>query len=455
MQITVAFHTLGCKVNRYETDAAEQAFRAAGYEVRAFDDVADVYVINTCTVTGEADRKSRQFLRQAKTRNPDAVVVAMGCHVELCDASAYADILIGTRDKLRAVELTERKMNERRDRQCSEEPEPVRDVALTADEFEEMGAVVSREETRAYIKVEDGCNRFCSYCAIPLARGRVRSRAEAAVLRETEGLAENGFQEIVLTGIHVCSYGLDRGQPSDALIDLCAKIAAADAARQTPDGADPLRRIRRIRLGSLEPQSLTDVFISKAAAIPQLCPHFHVSLQSGSDSVLRRMNRLYTTQEYAAILQEIRRRIPRAKITTDIITGFPGETEEEHRQTVEFCRSMDFLDIHVFKFSERKGTRAASMEGKVDARIVAERSRELLALARGLKREHLQRAVGERFEVLVEKVGEGIAEGYTENYIPAKILLPSAENDALPGSIVTVRATGFDGECMIAVPHPF
>ena len=437
---SVAFHTLGCKVNRYETDAIAQTFMDAGYEVKAFGDAADVYVINTCTVTSEADRKSRQFLRQAKHRNPGAVIVAMGCHVELGDASSYADILVGNKDKIKVIDLVEQRLAEGSGAPQKASGSFSAHSIDSVSEYEEMGDVTSQEETRAYIKIEDGCNNFCSYCAIPLARGRVRSRDESAVIREAEGLVRRGFREVVLTGIHVCSYGADRLQESDALIDLCGRLSK-------------IEELERIRLGSLEPQSLTERFIRKAAGIDVLCPHFHISLQSGSDSVLRRMNRHYSTDDYERTVASIRQWIPMAAITTDVITGFPGETEEEHHQTMDFCRRIHFLDIHVFRFSERKGTKAAAMTPKVDAGTSAARSRELLALALESRQDIIRQAVGSSFRVLVEKTSEHSVSGYTENYIPATVLLPagaaSSEAPAV-GSILSVRAVAHDGESITA-----
>jgi len=451
MEKSVAFHTLGCKVNRYETDAVAQTFIDAGYQIKPFDDTADVYVINTCTVTGEADRKSRQFLRQAKTRNPGALVVAMGCHVELSDASAYADILVGNKDKIKVVERVEKKRSEWNTIKSdiinttppdTADPESFQPID-TVHEFEEMGDVTSQEETRAYIKIEDGCNNFCSYCAIPLARGRVRSREESAILKEVKGLAGNGFQEIVLTGIHVCSYGADRGLESDALIDLTEKLSKIEG-------------LKRIRLGSLEPQSLTEKFIQKASKIDILCPHFHLSLQSGSDAVLKRMNRRYTTGQYEQIVDNLKTWIPSAAITTDVIVGFPGETEEEHRQTMDFCEKIDFLDIHVFKYSERKGTKAAGMSLKVDGKTAILRSKELISLAQKMKERHFARSIGSRFRVLIEKIDDNGATGYTENYISAKILpagiaptgtsagLKKFPESAIVGSIVEVEAVQYD-----------
>lgn len=441
MKKSVAFHTLGCKVNRYETDAVAKTFSDAGFQIKSFDDAADVYVINTCTVTGEADRKSRQFLRQAKKRNPNALVVAMGCHVELSDASSYADILVGNKDKIKVVEMVERKLS---NLHSNDYIKPSFQSIGLVHEFEEMGMVTSQEETRAYIKIEDGCNNFCSYCAIPLARGRVRSREEASIINEVEGLVKNGYQEIVLTGIHVCSYGADRNEESDALIELTAKLSKIDG-------------LNRIRLGSLEPQSLTMKFIHKAAEIKKLCPHFHLSLQSGSETVLKRMNRHYTSNQYDQIVQDIRKSIPRATITTDVITGFPGETEEEHNQTMEFCRKINFLNMHIFKYSERKGTEAAKMASKVDAATSNRRSKELISLAQVMQEEHFKQSKGFEYEVLIEKIDEDCAYGYTENYMPAKIVIQQKEESNCKstrpfsiGSIITIESVRYDRETIIA-----
>ncbi|MHB1485612.1 MAG: tRNA (N(6)-L-threonylcarbamoyladenosine(37)-C(2))-methylthiotransferase MtaB [Saccharofermentanales bacterium] len=436
MDRTAAFHTLGCKVNRYETDAIAQTFERAGFSIKDFNESADVYVINTCTVTAEADRKSRQMLRQAKKRNPDSLVIAMGCHVEQSDASEYADILIGNDEKMKAVEIV-LKIIENRKKSHSKENPGIRNLVKTADakKFEEMGIVTSQEETRAFMKIEDGCNNFCSYCIIPYVRGRVRSRDESAILQEAQELANKGFQEIVLTGIHICSYGAENGFEKDSLIGLTEKLAA-------------IKKLRRIRFGSLEPQSITLDFILKASEIGSLCPHFHISLQSGSDSVLQRMNRHYSTNDFIKTVNMIREQIPDAMITTDIITGFPGESEEEHLQTLDFCKKADFLSMHVFKFSPRKGTKAALMTGHVDPQTINRRSKELIELAQQMKEEHFRNAAGKRFRVLVETIGPVFASGYTENYMPAKISIDdkAGTDDFMIGSIVDVTAVGYDNE---------
>lgn len=440
MKKSAAFHTLGCKVNRYETDAIAQTFMQAGFQIKDFSESADVYVINTCTVTGEADRKSRQMLRQAKKRNPDALVIAMGCHVEQSDASAYADIMVGNGEKMKTVETVMNVLETRGTPISGNITIPFSGSgkiflakAAPDDTFEEMGIVTSQDETRAFIKIEDGCNNFCSYCIIPYVRGRVRSRDESAIMQEAQELANKGFQEIVLTGIHVCSYGAENDFEKNSLIELTEKLSG-------------IKGIGRIRFGSLEPPSITPDFIAKASNIDYLCPHFHISLQSGSDTVLQRMNRRYSTHDFADIIKKLREAIPDVMVTTDIITGFPGETEYEHQQTLDFCREMRFISMHVFKYSLRKGTKAASMGNQVDPKTAARRSDELIALAQEMKEVHFRNAVGKRFSVLVETCDEEGAAGYTGNYMPAKIIFnnPKKVNDFIIGSIVEVMADRYD-----------
>lgn len=428
-----AFHTLGCKTNHYETDAIALRFVEAGFERVEFDDPADVYVINTCTVTGEADRKSRQMLRRAKRQAPDAVVVAMGCHAELSDARNYADIVIGTHGKARALELVLDYLG----LSCASQVEQAEDQAdaLNAiaqeDIFEELGIVDQQSECRAHIKIEDGCNSFCSYCAIPLARGRIRSREERAILAEAQALAAAGYREIVLTGIHVCSYGLDRGEGSHAVVALAAKLAQISG-------------IERIRLGSLEPLSITPSFIELAWDNPKLCPHFHLSLQSGSDTVLKRMNRRYTTSQFRSVAQALRKAFPDASLTTDVIVGFPGETDEEFAETLQFCREIGFARMHVFRYSPRQGTRAASMSGQVPAPVSAGRSHALQDLAEQMAAAFHLSQVGQPQSVLVETLtAHGIAEGYTAAYVPVRIEPATGLN---PGQIVTAQPVRADGQ---------
>lgn len=443
-----AFHTLGCKTNHYETDAIASQFVRAGFIRVAFDEPADVYLINTCTVTGEADRKSRQILRRARKQTPGAIVVAMGCHAELSDASAYADIVIGTRGKNRALPLVQQLQRERAQVQpghaqgiCG--PAPAAGTELSADvvpaddwseTYEELGVVDRQSETRAYIKIEDGCNAFCAYCAIPLARGRIRSRAEAAILAEARALARVGYQEIVLTGIHVCSYGADRGLPSHAVMELAAGLA------QIPG-------LARIRLGSLEPLSVTPAFIALAAANPRLCPHFHLSLQSGCDSVLARMNRRYRTADYRAVVAALRTAFPEAGLTTDVIVGFPGETEAEFAASLSFCREMAFTQMHVFRYSPRQGTRAAGLPDQVPSAVSCRRSQAMQALAAEMTRQFHQQQLGRPQNVLVETISaSGWAEGYTPAYVPVRI---RDGQQLQPGQIYTVQPEAADSEVLV------
>jgi threonylcarbamoyladenosine tRNA methylthiotransferase MtaB len=437
-QKSVAFHTLGCKVNKYETDAIARTFAESGFAIKSFREICDVYVINTCTVTSEADRKSGQFIRQAKSRNPDAIVVAMGCHIELSEVCEYADIIIGNRNKLDAVTLVKSKfqINDiQSDIVTDKDHHKLSSIEGSLQVFEDMGSVTSREETRAYIKIEDGCNKFCSYCAIPLARGRVRSRSEKSILDEAAELAKNGFKEVVLTGIHVCSYASDRNEDSDVLIDLAAKISEISG-------------IQRIRLGSLEPNSITPKFIAKMARISSICPHFHISLQSGCDAVLKNMNRHYTTSDYATVIENIRKSIPDATITTDVITGFPGESDSDHMQTMKFCRKMNFLDIHVFKYSKREGTKAAKMPDQVQSKISGERSKQLIELALEMRKMHFKKAVGTRRRILVESIRNDYAHGHTEDYIPAQVLIKNV-SDIIIGEIYECIVTGFNDDSII------
>lgn len=442
-----AFHTLGCKTNHYETDAIARRFTDAGFERVDFAEPADVYLINTCTVTGEADRKSRQMLRRAKRQSPDAVVVAMGCHAELSDASAYADIVIGTQGKSRALELVQAYLDTRDNPLATSHDAPSLDVSAVTGQrasgltapgewvFEEFGVVDRQSECRAQIKIEDGCNSFCSYCAIPFARGRIRSREEAAVLQEAQALAKAGYREVVLTGIHVCSYGLDRGEGSEAVMVLANKIAAIEG-------------IERIRLGSLEPLSITPAFIAEASRNPKLCPHFHLSLQSGSDTVLKRMNRRYTTVQFRAVAAALREAFPACSLTTDIIVAFPGETEAEFDETYAFCAEMGFARMHIFRYSPRQGTAAAAMPSQVDAATSAERSQRLQTLADTLAANFHTACLASEQEVLVEThLADGRAEGYTAAYVPVRI---QPGQTLEPGQIYRVRPLRANAEFLLA-----
>ncbi len=384
-----AFHNLGCKVNSYETEAMQQQLQEAGYEIVPFAPGADVYVINTCSVTNVADRKSRQMLHRAKKMNPEAVVVAAGCYVqaagkELADKDEAVDIVIGNDRKGELPEILERHFREHE----GEKEIYLKDIG-SSGEYEELHVDRISDHTRAFIKVQDGCNQFCSYCIIPYTRGRVRSRRPEAVVEEIRGLAAQGYKEAVLTGIHLSSYGTDFSG-NMGLMELIEAVHGIEG-------------IERIRLGSLEPRLITEESAARLAGFEKLCPHFHLSLQSGCDSVLKRMNRKYTTEEYLEGCRLLRRYFDCPAITTDVIVGFPGETEEEFQQTEKFAETVQFYEMHVFKYSRRKGTRADRMDGQIPEQVKNERSDRLLKLEQEMSRRYRSQWVGKPVEVLLEE----------------------------------------------------
>ena len=404
----VYFLTLGCRVNQYETDAARRLFLDNGHENVDSPEEADVCIVNTCSVTGEADRKSSQMLRRMAKNNPDAVIVAMGCASELKNGEVPADIVIGTRDKNTVVTRVE-EFFAHRGKELTHSASHVRPEVSKSDEYHDFGTVLSPEGTRAFIKVEDGCNNFCTYCVIPYARGRVVSRSEESCLKEAEFLVSSGFKEIIVSGIHLCSYGKDQGKDILSLLELLKKI-------------DSIEGLERLRLGSLEPKSMTPEFISGLKELKHLCPHFHLSLQSGSDTVLKRMNRKYTTAEYEDRVKALRAEFPDMSLTTDIITGFPEETEEEFAETIEYAKKLGFAKIHVFPYSEREGTKAADMP-QMDMSIRKARAKRLIEVSDELASEFASSMTGKETEILIEKIeekdGRTIAEGYTGNYVRA------------------------------------
>lgn len=417
----VALHSLGCKVNAYETEAMQQLLEQAGYEIVPFDVGADIYIINTCTVTNIADRKSRQMLHRAKKLNPRALVVAAGCYVQTAEEKARQDdsidLIIGNNKKKDLISIL-------REYEEGQRAEALIDINHTR-EYEELSVDRTAEHVRAYVKVQDGCNQFCSYCIIPYARGRVRSRGIREVQREIERLSANGYQEVVLTGIHLSSYGVDlEGEDLLSLIKMVNEVPG----------------IRRIRLGSLEPRIITEKFVEALAQTEKLCPHFHLSLQSGCDTVLKRMNRRYTTEEYERGCQLLRHTFDNPALTTDVIVGFPGETEEEFSTTREFLKRIGFFQTHIFKYSRRKGTRADAMEGQLTEAQKAERSRVLLKLNEENERDYLEKQIGCRVEILVEETlelaGASYEGGHTREYCRA--VLPSEER--LTGQIVQAVA---------------
>ncbi len=412
---TAALHNLGCKVNSYETEAMQQLLEEAGYEIVSFHEKADVYIINTCSVTNIADRKSRQMLHRAKKQNPEAVVVAAGCYVqsaaEELKADLAVDVIIGNNKKQDLVPILEEYFKDRTD------SSHVIEINET-HEYERLSIHKIADHTRAFLKVQDGCNQFCSYCIIPYTRGRVRSRRPEEVVAEVRELAAAGYQEVVLTGIHLSSYGVDfKEEENENLLSLIRQVHEVDG-------------IRRIRLGSLEPRIITDDFAKALASMPKFCPHFHLSLQSGCDETLKRMNRHYTTEEYAAGCDILRRYFDNPAITTDVIVGFPGETEEEFEATKVFLERIGFYEMHIFKYSRRAGTRADRMPEQVPEQIKNVRSEALLLLEKQMSKAYRESFLGKKKTVLLEEKteigGRAYMIGHTMEYV--KAVVPYADD---------------------------
>ena len=419
----VALHNLGCKVNAYETEVMQQKFENAGYEIVPFDEVADIYVINTCTVTNIADRKSRQMLHRAKKQNKDAVVVAVGCYVQVAEEKLKdddaVDIIVGNNKKNEIVEIINKYNADKTENKA------VFDIGIQS-EFEDMMLETVKEHTRAYIKIQDGCNQFCSYCIIPYARGRIRSRKIKSILDEVKQLVSQGYKEVVLTGIHVSSYGRDFENENAGLADVIENLDAVDG-------------LERIRLSSLEPGIITEKFAETLSKSKKICPHFHLSLQSGCDATLKRMNRHYTSDEYYEKCCILRKYFDNPAITTDVKVGFPGETEEEFIKTEQFVRRVEFADMHIFKYSKRQGTKAATMENQVDDNLKNERSRKLIELAAENAEKYRSSHIGQNVSVLFEEETEinGVKywTGYTKEYIKTAVRL----EENLENKILNVR----------------
>ena len=427
--IKIAFLTLGCKVNSYETEAMQALLLAAGATIVEFHEMADIYVVNTCSVTNMADRKSRQMLHRAKKKNPEAVVVAAGCYAQTADEQAMKetgiDVIIGNNQKKQIVEILENHMAGVENKRL--------EIGKETD-YEELSLDTQVEHTRAYIKIQDGCNQFCSYCIIPYARGRIRSRKPQDVVEEVKRLAASGYQEIVLTGIHLSSYGKTSyektiDEDKQPLLELIWQINSIEG-------------IKRIRLGSLEPRIITEKFVKTLCECEKVCPHFHLSLQSGSDTVLKRMNRKYTTGEYADSVAILKKYYEAPAITTDIIVGFPQETEEEFLETMEFTKRIGFSKIHVFKYSRRKGTVADNMSGQVEENIKTERSERLMTRESSLGEEYREQFLGKEESVLFEESalvdGEVCQVGYNERYVRVAV---KTDKD-LSNQIVKVKIVG-------------
>lgn len=429
MKKKVALHNLGCKVNAYEVEAMQQLLEKAGYEIVPFTEGADVYLINTCTVTNIADRKSRQMLHKAKKMNPDAIVVAAGCYAqadtEKLKEDNAVDLILGNNQKTQIVEVLEEYEKEH--------SKQVQVIEINhTKEYEELSIEQTTEHVRAYIKVQDGCNQFCTYCIIPFARGRVRSRKIADVLREVETLASKGYKEVVLTGIHLSSYGVDFSKEErESLLSLIQAVSKVEG-------------IQRIRLGSLEPRIITEEFLEGIVATGKVCPHFHLSLQSGCNKTLKNMNRRYSAQEYAEKCELIRKYYPAPALTTDVIVGFPMETEEDFEESYEFVKNIHFYETHIFKYSRRHGTKAAAMDGQLTEAVKAQRSEKLLELHDIRAKEYEEAMIGKTIELLleeeIEEDGKMWYVGHSREYVRAVIEKTEAHQ---VNDLVEAKVTGF------------
>lgn len=426
---TVSFATLGCKVNQYETEAMANLFKESGYEVRDFADRCDIYIINTCTVTSMGDRKSRQMINRAARQNPDALIAVVGCYSQVSPDEVQkmegVGLVLGTKERSHIVEHCEDALSQKSKKML------VGDI-MKERSYEEMWVSSYSSKTRAFVKIEDGCTEFCTYCIIPYARGPVRSRSMESIVNEVTALAANGFAEIVLTGIHLSSYGKDT--KTHSLLDVIKAVS-------------DISGIKRVRLGSMEPRILTEEFVSEIARSDKMCNHFHIALQSGCDETLRRMNRKYTTSEYKAGVELLRKYFVNPAIATDIMVGFPGETEEEFKASLEFAVGLKLADAHVFAYSNRKGTKADKLAGQVPKNIRDRRSKEMISALFKTQKEYLEGLIGETREVLFEQeISPGVYEGHMTNYV--KVHLESAED--ISGQFAMVELTGIKGDAMTA-----
>lgn len=414
----VAFYTLGCKVNQYETNAMIEKFINKKYEIVDFEDMADIYIINTCTVTNMSDRKSRQIIRRAKQINPKSVLVVTGCYAQVgakeLEQIKEIDLIVGNSEKKNIVEIVENYVGTAPLGDSQNSKTNITDIN-NQKEFVDLGTTTYTDKTRAVIKVQDGCNNFCSYCIIPYAKGRVRSRNLESIITEIKAIVEKGIQEVVITGIHVASYGIDFKDRNIRLIDLLEKI-------------NQIEGLKRIRLGSLEPNIITDEFVERLKKLDKICEHFHLSLQSGCNETLKRMNRKYSTEDFEKVVKRLRNAFPNVVLTTDIIVGFPAETDEEFNTTYEYLKKIQFYKMHVFKYSQRKGTRADIMPNQIDSKIKEERSRKLIELSNNNERKFLESYIGKEVEVLFEQEDDGYIKGHTSNYILVKTKEAGIEN---------------------------
>lgn len=428
----VAFYTLGCKVNQYETNAMIERFIKENYEIVDFEELSDIYVINTCTVTNMSDRKSRQIIRRVKQINPNSILVVTGCYAQVASKELEKieeiDLIVGNTEKKDIVNIVE---NYKKDISSKYEISDINNQK----EFVDFGTTTYTEKTRAVIKVQDGCNNFCSYCIIPYAKGRVRSRKLESVIDEIKSIAQKGIQEVVITGIHVASYGLDFKDENIRLIDLLEEINKVEG-------------IKRIRLGSLEPNIITDEFVQRLKNVDKICDHFHLSLQSGCTETLKRMNRKYTTEDFEKVVERLRIAFPNVALTTDIIVGFPDETDEEFNTTYKYLKKIKFYKMHVFKYSQRKGTRAAVMPNQIDGNIKEERSHKLIELSNRNEEEFLDRYIGKEVYVLLEQEEGEYIKGHTSNYLVVKAKGKELENKMLRVKITSREDDELIGKIM-------
>ena len=433
MKKTVSFYTLGCKVNQYETNAMEQQFIKNNYEIVENTQKADIYVINTCTVTNMAERKSRQMLRRVKEINPSAVLVVCGCYAQVAknelEQIPEIDIILGINEKNEIVQIVENYMEKMAEQDKKSQEAEIDDVSKQK-EFLDFGDVTYTEKNRAVVKVQDGCNMFCSYCIIPYARGRIRSRKIESVVSEIEKIAKEEIKEVVITGIHVASYGKDFDNENTSkkirLIDLLEAINKIDG-------------IDSIRLSSLEPTIVDEEFATRLSKLDKICDHFHLSLQSGCDETLKRMNRKYTTQIYRDAVATLRKYYPEASFTTDVIVGFPSETDEEFAKTYEFLKEIDFYRLHVFKYSPRRGTVAEKMLNQIDGNKKEERSNKLIELSNSMENKHNQSYIGKTVKVLFEEFEDGFFKGHTTNYMMVKVAGEEEQSDKFVNKILDVK----------------
>ena len=438
MERVVKFITLGCKVNQYETNAMTQKFIEKGYKVieENSEEKPDICIINTCTVTNMSDRKSRQMLRRVKEKNEKTVVVAVGCYAQIAKEEILKipeiDLVLGNNEKVEIVKYVEEYIKEHNRMVETED-------VMQSREFSEFGDITYTEKTRAVIKIQDGCDRFCSYCIIPYARGRVRSRKPQSIISEITQIAKKEIKEVVITGIHIASYGKDFSFNKDSklenyrLIDLLEEI-------------NKIEGIERIRLGSIEPLLITEEFVERLKKLEKICHHFHLSLQSGCDETLKRMNRRYTTEEFINIVKILRNTYKDVNLTTDVIVGFPGETEEEFNKTYEFLKNIKFYKMHVFKYSPRKGTKASVMENQIPGNIKEERSKKLIELSNKNEIEYNSKYIGKEVEVLFEEEKTGIYKGHTQNYI----MVYCHSKEKLENKIKKVKCTKIEEDHILA-----